>query len=332
MNDQEIIDVIKRIKQNLTAVESARQQVDRTVAAYDPIHQQLSETSSSLRQMVDTISNYNKELEIQKSSVMKDLSDLKDELTLQFKTETGKIETEIKGSHEGVIDDIAKRVVYVTDTLDLISASFNERIEKKVNEFENFISNHLDEYKELEDDLRNAIRDLESLNQQLSFESSNLVAKIDERLTKGIYPLITNFFEDQKKLSVSNKKELNTQIKNNINEVKESKNLLFNAIENGITKNSINLKLINEEIKRSLEKIQGRILEESSNLKKDIRGSHDATKKRLEGIEDQIIKINDSVKEEITSLKNNNKKYAVWNGILTGIVITLLILFSIIKL
>ena len=330
MDDKEIIDVIQQIKQNLTAVESARQQVDRNVAAYDQVNQQLTDTSSNLRKLIESISNYNKELEKQKSAVIRDISDLKDELILKFKSEAEKLEKKLAESPAKVIDDLNISVNNVSQSIDRISSNFNEQIDRKINEFGLSISNHLKEYQVAESLLKKDIQELEKQNQILGTTTSTLVTQVGEKI-EGIMPGITNLFDKQKDQTNTLKKEIGNLISDNTTEIKESTQFLNTAIETSISKNKENLKGSHDATKRSLEKIEGRILEDTSNLKKDIKGSHEATKKRLEGIEEQIGKNNDSVKEEISDLKKNNKNYALWNGILTGIVIILLILFSIIK-
>lgn len=328
--ENDILSILESIGQNLKAVESARQQVDRNVAAYAQINQQLSDTSSNLRKMVDSISNYNKELDRQKTSIIKELSDLKDVLILKFREETGKIEKQLSEAPTKVIDDLNIVITTITNSLDKISSNFNEHFEKRINDFGLSVSNHLAEYREAETVLKKDIQDLEKQNQLLATTTSNLANQVGEKV-EGIMPGITNLFEEQKNLTNTLKNEIGNLISDNTTEIKESTQFLNTAIETSISKNKENLKGSHDATKRSLEKIEGRILEDTSNLKKDIKGSHEATKKRLEGIEEQISKNNDSVKEEISDLKKNNKNYALWNGILTGIVIILLILFSIIK-
>ena len=329
--EKDILSILESIGQNLKAVESARQQVDRNVDAYDRVNQQLADTTSNLRKLIDSISNYNKELEKQKSTVIRELSDLKDDLIMKFKDEAEILEKKLAESPGKVIDALNTSVNSVSKSINLISSDFNEQIEKKINEFRISISNHLAEYKDAETVLKKDIQDLENQNQKLASTTSTLVTQVGEKI-EGIIPAITNLFEEEKNQRNTIKTELGTLINDNITEVRESTQLLNTAIEASIGRNKDNLKGSHDATKRSLEKIERRILEETSNLKKDIKGSHEATKERLEGIENQIVKNSDSVIGEITEIKKVNKKYALLNGILTGIVIVLLILFSIIKL
>ena len=328
--EKDILSILESIGQNLKAVESARQQVDRNVDAYDRVNQQLADTTSNLRKLIDSISNYNKELEKQKSTVIRELSDLKDDLIMKFKDEAEILEKKLAESPGKVIDALNTSVNSVSKSINLISSDFNEQIEKKINEFRISISNHLAEYKDAETVLKKDIQDLEKQNQKLASTTSTLVTQVGEKI-EGIIPAITNLFEEEKNQRNTIKTELGTLINDNITEVRESTQLLNTAIEASIGRNKDNLKGSHDATKRSLEKIERRILEETSNLKKDIKGSHEATKERLEGIENQIVKNSDSVIGEITEIKKVNKKYALLNGILTGIVIFLLILFSIIK-
>ena len=85
MDSQHILEQLASLRENLTAIESARQQVQNNVAEYEKVRLQLSDTANSIKNILDSFGAIVERIEDHQFSIVDDveviLNCLKKQLT-----------------------------------------------------------------------------------------------------------------------------------------------------------------------------------------------------------------------------------------------------------
>jgi len=77
MDSQHILEQLASLRENLTAIESARQQVQNNVAEYEKVRLQLSDTANSIKSILDGFDAVVKEINAHQDSLLDDVNDSK---------------------------------------------------------------------------------------------------------------------------------------------------------------------------------------------------------------------------------------------------------------
>lgn len=77
MDSQHILEQLASLRDNLAAIESARQQVQNNVAEYEKVRLQLSDTANSIKSIIDGFDTVVKEINAHQDSLLGDVNDSK---------------------------------------------------------------------------------------------------------------------------------------------------------------------------------------------------------------------------------------------------------------
>lgn len=77
MDSQHIFEQLASLRENLTAIESARHQVQNNVAEYEKVRLQLSDTANSIKSIIDGFDTVVKEINSHQDSLLNDVTDSK---------------------------------------------------------------------------------------------------------------------------------------------------------------------------------------------------------------------------------------------------------------
>lgn len=119
MDTQQILSSLASLRDNLSAIETARQQVQNNVAAYDKVRQQLADTSIHVSKILEDFSSLAKEIDSYQASISTD-----------FKTASKEILNVLKGKAES----ISKESTQVVDTLKATLESARNELQAATND------------------------------------------------------------------------------------------------------------------------------------------------------------------------------------------------------
>ena len=77
MDSQHILEQLASLRDNLAAIETARQQVQNNVAEYEKVRLQLSDTANSIKSIIDGFDTVVKEINAHQDSLLGDVNDSK---------------------------------------------------------------------------------------------------------------------------------------------------------------------------------------------------------------------------------------------------------------
>ena len=94
MDTQQILTSLASLRDNLSAIETARQQVQNNVAAYDKIRQQLADTSTDVAKILEDFSSLMREIEGYQASISTNIEEATSDILTALKKKADVISSE----------------------------------------------------------------------------------------------------------------------------------------------------------------------------------------------------------------------------------------------
>lgn len=322
MDTQQVLASLASLRDNLSAIETARQQVQNNVAAYDKVRQQLADTSTNISKILEDFTSLVQEIEGYQASIFTDVKNATDDILRALKKKADAISIE----SASVVDSLRYALTSVQVELKTATDEAIKRIDEnsiKTNQDIDSLLNQTNAYfvASTERIIKSFAKEIENFHKEMSEISDKFDKGISEQLGR-LASIVNNHIGKYESLN----DELRAQV-----EKFSGQNELFKASIASI-ETSINEKLgeILPKITASIDVVSTTISSAKTELKSDLdaaylkakndlKGSHDATKKRIEKLEekmdsnqsktsagiDLIIK---SVQEQIDEIKSQNQR------------------------
>lgn len=352
MDTQEILTSLTALRDNLSAIESARQQVERNVAAYDRVKQQLAETAVNINKILTDFTSISEAVKTHEKSVEKSidaskkeiLKGLKDKATsiskessllidglkttlesLKFEMDNatneaiqrihetaGLAKNDVTGELQGIIESFSTSVNSTITNLKKEITRFNNEISKVSEKFDTSLTSQLSR---LSTSVSQHISKYESLEQSLSAEIQKLNSE-NETLSK----IIAN---------------LETRLGQKVDELLPKISCLFDEIKNLTSDIRGDIRTQTSDVVLEVQKVapavNSDIKKSVSEIKSDIKTTQDSNKKRIDKLESklasEISSLNTALQKQINESKSKSIRTTIVCFILLAIPI-LLILFK----
>lgn len=291
MDTQQILSSLASLRDNLSAIETARQQVQNNVAAYDKVRQQLADTSTNITQILEDFASLVKEIDRYQASISTDMETATKDILKKLRAKADSISTE----SSNVVDSLKAAIASVQNELQVATDNAIQRIyESTIKTDEN-----LDALLQQTNSQFVASTDatIKSFNHEVEGfkkEVSGISVSFDKSLSAQLSRLSTSVNDHIGKYEALNQK-LKAQIDN-----LEKQNEVFKGSVAGL-EDSISKKMdeLHPTIKSLIDGLSSEVGSVKTEIKSDIdcayqkakidlKGSHDAIKKRIEKLEDNI--------------------------------------------
>ena len=307
MDTQQILTSLASLRDNLSAIETARQQVQNNVAAYDKIRQQLADTSIDVAKILEDFTSLMREIERYQASISTNIEQATSDILTTLKKKADVISSEstivvetlrasltsVQSELKTATDDAIKRIeantVQTDQNLDNLLKETNSQFVASTEKIVKSFAEEIEKFQKQVDNLS------EKFDKSLSAQLERLATSVNDHIGKyeSLNQVLKNQIADLKsnndalKVVISN---LETSISKKIDEILPNLSSLINGVVTEIT-NSTN-------------EIKGDIDSSYQKVKTDLKGSHDATKKRIEKLDD---KLSSNHNKTISTIENSGK-------------------------
>lgn len=291
MDTQQILSSLASLRDNLSAIETARQQVQNNVAAYDKVRLQLADTSTNITKILEDFASLVKEIDGYQASISSDVEAATKDILKQLNAKADSISSE----SSNVVDSLKAALSSVQNELQVATDNAIQRIDENAAKTDEILEALFQQTNShfvasTEAAIKSFNREIESFKKQVS----GISEKFGNSLSAQLGRLSTSVNDHIGKYESLNHK-LKTQIDN-----LEKQNELFKSsvagLEEAITKKidellpaiKSRIDALSIEVGNSKSEIKSAIDSAYQKAKTDLKGSDDATKKRIEKLEDNI--------------------------------------------
>lgn len=307
MDTQQILSTLASLRDNLSAIETARQQVQNNVAAYDKVRQQLADTSTNITKILEDFTSLIKEIDAYQASISSDVETATKGILKQLKSKADSISAE----STNVVDALKVTLASVQSELRVATDNAIQRIdENTIKTDENlealFQQTNMRFVTSTEAVIKSFTQEIEAFKKHVS----SLSESFDKSLSAQLGRLSTSVNDH-----IGKYETLNQNLKNQIDHLK-NQNELFKgtvvSLEDSISKKIVELlpalkPLIDglaTEVVNAKGEIKSDIDSAYQKVKADLKGSHDATKKRIEKLEDKVVSNQTKITSSLESMSN----------------------------
>lgn len=307
MDTQQILTSLASLRDNLSDIETARQQVQNNVAAYDKIRQQLADTSTDVAKILEDFSSLMREIEGYQASISTNIEEATSDILKALKkkadvissestivvealrTSLTSVQSELKTATDDAIKLIEANTVQTNQNLDNLAQETNSQLVASTEKIVKSFAKEIEKFQKQVDNIS------EKFDISLSAQLGQLSASVNDHIGKY--------------------ESLNQELKNQITDLKSNNDALkvvISTLETSISKKIDEIlpnlsSLINgvvTEIKNSTNEIQGVIDSSYQKVKTDLKGSHDATKMRIEKLDDRL---SSNHNKTLSAIENSGK-------------------------
>lgn len=321
MDTQQVLSSLASLRDNLSAIETARQQVQNNVAAYDKVRQQLADTSTNISKILEDFTALTQEIEGYQASISSDVKATTDDILKALKK---KAET-ISNESANVVDSLKQALISVQNELKIATDDAVKRID------ENTLKTNQDLDVLLKQTNADFVSSTESIVKSFAKEIDNFqkqISQISDKFDKGLTAQLGRFATSVNE-HIGKYESLNDALRNQIDTFNGQNELLKDSIarlESSISEKigeilpalTASIDGIGSVISNSKEELESGLDSTYQKIKTDLKGSHDATKKRIEKIEDKMASnqsktsagidlIIKSVQEQMDEVKSQNQ-------------------------
>lgn len=325
MDTQQILTSLASLRDNLSAIESARQQVQNNVAAYDKVRQQLADTSTDVAKILEDFTALVREIEGYQASISTNVEDATSDILKALKKKAD----DISGESTHVVESLKVSLASVQTKLKSATDEAIQRIEANTVETDKNLESLLQQTNSqfiasTESTIKSFSKEIETFKKQINDVSE----KFDNGLSAQLGRLATSVHDHIGKYD-----SFNQGLKDRIDELSnhnETLKSILSTLESSIGKKiedllpriSSLIDGISSEISGARDEIKSDLDANYQKVKTDLKGSHDATKKRIEKLEEKIASnqaktlsgIEESSKilqERIEEIKSQNRNLRV---------------------
>lgn len=308
MDTQQILSSLASLRDNLSAIETARQQVQNNVAAYDKVRQQLADTSSNITKILEDFASLVKEIDGYQASISTDVETATKNILKQLKAKAdfisaessnvvdslkvalASVQNELQVATDNAIQHIDENTVKTDENLDALFQQTNSRfmasIEATIKSFDH----------EIESFKKQVLGISENFGNSLSAQLGRLSTSVNDHI--GKYESLNQKFKTQ----IDNLERQNELFKSSVSGLEDS---LSKKIEEHLPAIKSLIDGLSSEVGNAKSEIKSDIDSAYQKAKSDLKGSHDAAKKRMEKIEDNIAANQSKTTSNIESMGKN---------------------------
>ncbi len=309
MDTQQILSSLASLRENLSAIETARQQVQNNVAAYDKVRQQLADTSTDVSKILDDFTSLMSEIEGYQASISTNIEETTSDILKSLKkkanvisnestivvealrTSLASVQSEIKTATDDTIKRIEANTVQTNQNLDNLLQESNSQF---VASTEKIVKSFAKEIEKFQKQVNNLS---EKFDKSLSAQLGRLATSVNDHIGKyeSLNQELKNQIADLKSINDELKAviaTLETSISNKIDEILPNLSSLIDGVVTEIGKSKAEVK---EEIDSAYQKV-----------KTDLKGSHDATRKRIEKFDDRL---SSNHNKTLSAIENSGKSF-----------------------
>ena len=338
MDSQEILKSLSNLEKTLQGIESARQQVERTVNAYEGAKAQLSTLTQDFTSIYQELNNVLTAIQNSKNLVSGEVSDKADEVFKELQTRASSLEQVTKtikddfvSSCNATSDSFSKSIAKSEkDLLDMMTANINnvrqqttkeiEKVSGIVTAFNTAVSELQENYKL---SLSSSVDDQKSLLNQVATEFSRSVEQyiVSMRNVKNDMESILERYNTASSRVEEKMTQLETEIKTSIDKFETDLNEKSNAILNS---NNTIISKIGEQI----ESVNSELQAKTDKISSEISSSSAANKDSAKNINDKI----DFVASQLLEANAKSNKLIVFLivGLLVSIILNILAIVKVI--
>ena len=307
MDTQQILTSLANLRENLSAIESARQQVLSNVAAYDRVQQQLADTSTNISKILKDFTAISKAVETHEKSVesyldakqkeiFKGLKDKANAIAKEsslmvesLRTTLASLKSELSNATEEAIKQINDNSTLSNNDLSVrlkkIHDRFSKTLESTIDSFQKETGKYCSELSKISD----------KFDAVLSSQLSRLATAINNHISKY------ESMEHELSSEIDNLKSQNAILGRNVSTIEK-------IIERKLDELLPQISYLFDEIKGLTSDIRGDIRTRSADLTTSVKGVETSllqdAKKNQESIRKQIEKHDEKSTNEIEALRN----------------------------
>ena len=321
MDTQQVLSSLASLRDNLSAIETARQQVQNNVAAYDKVRQQLADTSTNISKILEDFTSLTQEIEGYQASISSDVKNTTDDILKALKKKADAISSE----SANVVDSLKSALTSVQSELKIATDEAIKRIDEntiKTNLYIDTLLNqaNADFVASTETIIKSFAKEIENFRKQMS--------EISEKFDKGISAQLGRMATSVND-HIGKYESLNDELRKQVEKF-SGQNELFNAsiacletsvsekLEEVLPKLTASIDVVSTTISFAKTELKSDLDATYQKVKSDLKGSHDATKKRIERLEEKIDSnqsktsagidlIIKSVQEQMDEVKSQNQ-------------------------
>ena len=143
MDSQHILEQLASLRENLTAIESARQQVQNNVAEYEKVRLQLSDTANSIRSIIDGFDALVKEINAHQDSLLDDVNESKATILETLHKQANEIANQSQVS----VETLKQSIVSLDEELSKAAASAIQQLKSTSSKSSQQLNDALDKIK-----------------------------------------------------------------------------------------------------------------------------------------------------------------------------------------
>lgn len=321
MDTQQVLSSLASLRDNLSAIETARQQVQNNVAAYDKVRQQLADTSTNISKILEDFTSLTQEIEGYQASISSDVKNTTDDILKALKKKADAISSE----SANVVDSLKSALTSVQSELKIATDEAIKRIDENTIKTNLYIDSLLNQANadfvaSTETIIKSFAKEIENFRKQMS--------EISEKFDKGISAQLGRMATSVND-HIGKYESLNDELRKQVEKF-SGQNELFNAsiasletsvsekLEEVLPKLTASIDVVSTTISFAKTELKSDLDATYQKVKSDLKGSHDATKKRIERLEEKIDSnqsktsagidlIIKSVQEQMDEVKSQNQ-------------------------